>query len=83
VDEQGLSRAGDAVRAGTVGGTGEQQEAEWQQLGASSVGKEAEVADAHEAARQQLEQEAAQELIGPAESAGAACWHGRSLASGR
>jgi hypothetical protein len=46
-----------------VGGTGEQQEAEWQQEGASSVGEEAEVADAHEAARQQVEQEAAQEFI--------------------
>ena len=46
-----------------VGGTREQLEAEWQQPGASSVGEEAEVADAHEAARQQVEQEAAQELV--------------------
>ena len=38
-------------------------EAEWQQRGASPVGEEAEVADAHEAAWQQVEQEAAQELV--------------------
>src|SRR5665213_873892 len=43
--------------------TREQLEAEWQQLSTSSVGEEAEVADAHEAARQQVEQEAAQELV--------------------
>src|SRR5271163_3088248 len=44
-------------------GTCEQLEAERQQRGASPVGEEAEVADAHEAAWQQVEQEAAQELV--------------------
>src|SRR5258708_13018420 len=43
--------------------TREQLEAEWQQRSASPVGEEAEVADAHEAAGQQVEQEAAQELV--------------------
>src|SRR5258708_4270731 len=38
-------------------------EAEWQQRSASPVGEKAEVADAHEAAWQQVEQEAAQELV--------------------
>ena len=38
-------------------------EAEWQQRSALPVGEEAEVADAHEAAWQQVEQEAAQELV--------------------
>jgi hypothetical protein len=37
--------------------------AEGQQVGASAIGKEAKVADAYEAARQQVEQEAAQELV--------------------
>ena len=41
----------------------EQLEAERQERSASPVGEEAEVADAHEAARQQVEQEAAQELL--------------------
>jgi hypothetical protein len=38
-------------------------EAEWQQRSASPVGEESEVADAHEAAWHQVEQEAAQELV--------------------
>ena len=38
-------------------------EAEGQEGGAAPVGEESEVADAHEAARQQVEQEAAQELF--------------------
>ena len=38
-------------------------EAERQQRSAVPVGEEAEVTDAHEARRQQVEQEAAQELI--------------------
>ena len=38
-------------------------EAEWQESGTSSVGEEAEVADAHEAGRQEMEQESAQELF--------------------
>ena len=38
-------------------------EAEGQEGGAAPVGEESEVADAHEAGRQQMEQEAAQELI--------------------
>ena len=42
---------------------GEQLEAERQQRGTSPVGEESEVADAHEAAWQQVEQEAAQELV--------------------
>ena len=46
-----------------VGGNCEQLEAEWQQRSASPVGEEAEVADAHKPARQQVEQEAAQELV--------------------
>jgi hypothetical protein len=38
-------------------------EAERQESGALAVGEKAEVADAHEAGRQQVEQEAAQELV--------------------
>ena len=38
-------------------------EAEWEQRSTSPVGEEAEVADAHEAAWQQVEQEASQELV--------------------
>ena len=38
-------------------------EAERQECGAVAVGEESEVADAHEARRQQVEQEAAQELF--------------------
>ena len=34
-----------------------------QESGASAVGEEAEVSDAHETLRQQMQQEAAQELI--------------------
>ena len=41
----------------------EQLEAERQKSGAVAVGEETEVADAHESRRQQVEQEAAQELI--------------------
>jgi hypothetical protein len=41
----------------------EQSEAEWQQRGSLTVGEEAEVADADEAARQQVQKEAAQELV--------------------
>ena len=41
----------------------QQLEAKRQQTGPPAVGKEAEVADAHEAAWQQVEQEAAQELF--------------------
>ena len=36
---------------------------EWQDEGAAAVGEEAEVADAHEAAGKQVQEEAAQELI--------------------
>src|SRR5258708_3017354 len=46
-----------------VGSTRERLEAEWQQRSASSIGEEAVVTNAHEAARQQMEQEAAQELV--------------------
>src|ERR1700687_4682603 len=42
----------------------EQAEAERQQRGALPVGEEAEVADADEASRKQMEEEAAQELVG-------------------
>ncbi len=38
-------------------------ETEWKKLGSSPIGKEAEVADADEAAWQHVEQEAAEELI--------------------
>ena len=41
----------------------EQLEAKWQGSGTSAVGQEAEVADAHETFREQMQQEAAQELI--------------------
>ena len=41
----------------------EQLEAEWQGGGTFAVGQEAEVADAHETFREQVQQEAAQELI--------------------
>ncbi len=38
-------------------------EAKWQQSGAAPVGEEAEVADAHKAFGEQVQQEATQELI--------------------
>jgi len=41
----------------------EHAETQWKKLGSSPIGEEAEIADAHEAARQPMEQEAAQELI--------------------
>src|SRR6266852_7586294 len=41
----------------------EQLEAKWQSGGTFAVGQEAEVADAHETFREQVQQEAAQELI--------------------
>ena len=41
----------------------EQPETEWKKLRSPSIGEEAEVADAHKTARQQVEEEAAQELI--------------------
>jgi len=41
----------------------ESGEAAWQQGGASSVGEEAEVADADEALREQVKQETPQELV--------------------
>ena len=41
----------------------ESGEALWQQDGAASVGEEAEVADAYEALREQVKQEATQKLI--------------------
>ena len=41
----------------------EQLKAEWQGRGAPAVGQEAEVADAHETFREQVQKEAAQELI--------------------
>src|SRR5260370_26789486 len=46
-----------------VGSTRERLEAEWQQRSASSIGEEAVGTNAHEAARQQMEQEAAEELV--------------------
>ncbi len=50
-------------RRGHVSRAAKQLEAERQEGGALPVGEEAEVADAHEAAWQQVEQEAAQELF--------------------
>ena len=41
----------------------EQAETEWKKFRSLSVSEEAEVADAHKAARQQVQEEAAQELI--------------------
>src|SRR5258708_36393840 len=41
----------------------EQPETEWKKLRSPSVSEKSEVADAHEAARQQVQQEAAQELF--------------------
>jgi hypothetical protein len=41
----------------------EQAKTQWKKFGSSPIGEEAEVADAHEAAWQRVEQEAAQELI--------------------
>ena len=46
----------------------EESKAQRQQSSAVAVGKESEVADAHEARWQQMEQEAAQELIDCPES---------------
>ena len=58
-----MSRSGRRSWSRDVGRTREQMEAEWQQRSALPVGEESEVADAHEAAWQQVEQEAAQELV--------------------
>src|ERR1700693_4733101 len=41
----------------------EQPETEWKKLGSPSVSEKSEVADAHKAARQQVQEEASQELI--------------------
>ena len=41
----------------------EQLKAKWQSCGTSAVGQEAEVSDAHKRFREQMQQEAAQELI--------------------
>jgi selenophosphate synthase len=41
----------------------EQSETEWKKLRSPSVSEKSEVADAHKAARQQVQEEAAQELI--------------------
>src|SRR5580700_8485691 len=41
----------------------EQARTEWEEFCSPPIGEEAEVADAHEAARQQVQEEAAQELI--------------------
>src|ERR1700731_2444331 len=57
--------------AGTSGGDlwlglrrrAEQLETKWQGGGTSAIGQEAEVPDAHETFREQMQQEAAQELI--------------------
>ena len=46
-----------------MGWTAEQAEAEWQKSGSLPVSEEAEVADADEAWREQMQQEAAQELV--------------------
>ena len=54
-----------------------------QEGGAFPVGEEAEVADAHEAAREQVQEEAAQELVDRQSQKPLFCWHVRSLASGR
>src|SRR5665213_397082 len=58
-----LIRSGRRSWGRDVGRSREQLEAELQQPSTSSVGEEAEVADAHEATWQQVQQEAAQELI--------------------
>jgi len=41
----------------------EQLKAKWQRCGTSAIGQKAEVPDAHETFREQMQQEAAQELI--------------------
>jgi hypothetical protein len=41
----------------------EQAATQWKELGSAPIGEEAEVADADEAARQHVDQEAAEELI--------------------
>src|ERR1700693_36438 len=41
----------------------EQAETQWKKFGSLPIGEEAEVADAHEAAWQHVEQEAAEELV--------------------
>jgi len=53
-------------RSGTYGwliGWLEQPETEWKKLRSPSVSEKSEVADAHKAARQQVQEEASQELI--------------------
>ena len=61
----------------------EQLEAERQEDGALPVGEKSEVADAHEAAWQQMEQESAQELLDIQSHEPLLGCHGRSLAIGR
>jgi hypothetical protein len=58
-----LVRGSRCRRRGHVSRATKQLEAERQEGGALPIGGEAEVADAHEAARQQVQEEAAQELI--------------------
>ena len=63
-----LGFIGGVCSSGPIGRTAKQSEAEWQQLRTLSVGEEAEVADADEAAGHEVEQEAAQETRLPAGS---------------
>ena len=58
-----MARCRRLCRSWDLGCALEQAEAEWKELGSPPVGEEAEVADAYEAAWQQVEEEAAQELF--------------------
>ena len=58
-----MGSAGEAARCCWLIGLLEQPETEWKKFCSPPVSEEAEVADAHEAARQQVQQEAAQELF--------------------
>jgi hypothetical protein len=52
-----------AVDTSALASGAEQLKAKWQGGGTSAIGQEAEVTDAHETLGQQMQQEAAQELI--------------------
>jgi hypothetical protein len=62
-DHGWLGFVGGLFNSGLMDRTAKQPETERQQCGTLAVGKEAEVTDAHEAAWQQVQEEATQELI--------------------
>ena|SRR5713226_2482071 len=58
-----IARTGGGYLCLSLCSRAEQLKAKWQSCGTSAVGQEAEVTDAHETLGEQMQQEAAQELI--------------------